>query len=285
MKQQTELMRQILKNETAQKIIDYVSPIYGNSYVALWIYEVIGIVLSEACQYAEKLRDETNPITTELLMDYWEAEYGLHKDSRLTMEQRRERLLRKIRDRAPCNPKRLAEAVSVVLGVPVNITERVAKNTFRVDILNSVNDFNKLLHAIEVLDGKKPAHLIYEINVDSPVDETNLKLAAATTQAETYKVGIEAVKLVLQTTVEKAIKLGASVTLGEQYFVSPQPITVDTQTNVEHYVSMASPVFSKEEYSVADIKQAARIAVETAFNIASPVSSSEEFNIEEVTTE
>lgn len=285
MKQQTELMRQILKNETAQTIIDYVSPIYGNSYVALWIYEAIGIVMSEVLRYAEKLRDETNPMTTELLMDYWETEYGLHKDSTLSMEQRRARLLRKIRDRAPCNPKRLAEAVSAVLGVPVNITERVAKNTFRVDILNSVSDFNKLLHAIEVLDSRKPAHLIYEINVDSPVDETNVKLAAAITQAETYMAGVEAVKLALQTTVEKAIKLGAAVTVGEQYFVAPEPVSIESQTNVEHYVSMASPVSSREEYSVADIKKAARIAVETAFNIASPVFSSEEYTIEEVTTE
>ena len=285
MKQQTELMRQILKNETAKTIIDYVSPIYGNSYVALWIYEAIGIVLSEVLRFAEKLRDETNPMTTELLMDYWETEYGLHKDSTLSMEQRRERLLRKIRDRAPCNPKRLAEAVSVVLGVPVNITERVAKNTFRVDILNSVSDFNKLLHAIEVLDSRKPAHLIYQINVDSPVDETNVKLATAITQAETYMAGVEAVKLALQTTVEKAIKLGAAVTVGEQYFVASDPVAIESQTNVEHYVSMASPVSSREEYSVADIKKAARIAVETAFNIASPVFSSEEYNIEEVTTE
>lgn len=285
MKQPTEMMRHILKNETAQTIIDYVSPIYGESYVALWIYEAIGIVLSEVCRYAEKLRDETNPMTTELLMDYWENEYGLHRDSRLTMEQRRARLLRKIRDRAPCNPERLAEVLAVVLEVPVKITERVAKNTFRVNILNSVSDFNKLLHAIEVLDSRKPAHLIYEINVDSPVDETDLKLAVATTHAETYKVGVEAVKLVLQTTLEKAIKLGAAVSVGEQYFVTPETISIETQTNMEHHVLTTAPISSKEEYSVEAIKRAARIAVEAAFNIASPVFSSEEYNIEEVTTE
>ena len=285
MKQPTELMRQILKNETAQTIIDYVSPIYGDSYVALWIYEVIGMALSEISVRAVKLRDETNPITTELLMDYWETEYGLHKDSRLTMEQRRERLLRKIRDRAPCNPKRLAEALAVVLEVPVKITERVAKNTFRVDILNSVSDFHKLMHMISVLEAKKPAHLIYEVNVDSPVDETNLKLATATTQAETYKVGVEAIKLTLQTTLEKAIKLGAAVTVGEQYSVPAESISINTQTNLEHHVLAASPVSSREEYSVEAIKRVARIAVETAFNIASPVYTNEEYTIKEVDTE
>ena len=44
MNHQTELMRSILKNQKAQEIIDYVSPIYGNSYVGLWIYEAIGTV-------------------------------------------------------------------------------------------------------------------------------------------------------------------------------------------------------------------------------------------------
>lgn len=285
MKQQTELMRQILQNETAQKIIDYVSPVYGESYVALWIYEAIGEIFGGICEIAEKLRYETNPMTTELLMDYWEDHYGLHRDNSLTMAQRRARLLEKIRYRAPCNPKRLAAAMSNVLGVPVNITERVAKNTFQVNILDSVADFKKLFHALSVLDRKKPAHLIYKVEVTSQVDETHLKLAAATTMAESYKVGVEAIKLALQTTLVKAIEMGAAVTLGERYSLNAQTISIDTVMNAEHEILTATPVSSSELYNVTDIKKAARIAVETAFNIAAPVFSSEEFTIEEVTTQ
>lgn len=282
MKQQTELMRHILKNEVSQKIIDFVSPIYGDSYVGLWIYEAIGMALSEMTILAEKLRYEANPNTTELLMDYWENQYGLYKDSRLTMEQRRARLLDKIRYRAPCNPKRLAAALSTVLGVPVDITERVAKNTFRVEILDAVADFKKLLHALEVLESRKPAHLIYEVAQNSKVDETTIKLAAAITQAETYGVGVEAVKLALETTLVKAIKLGAAVSIGERYYVAPQSFTIETQTNLESKVLTGSLVTSEEEFNVQEIKQTARLAVETAFKNASPVFSSEEYNIEEV---
>ena len=223
MNQPTEMMRRILKNETAQKIIDYVSPIYGNSYVALWLYEAIGTVLSKVCMIAEKLRDETNPITTELLMDCWEIEYGIHKDSSLTMEQRRVRLLQKIRDRSPCNPDRLAEAVSSVLGVPVSIDERVKKNTFRVNIMGSAPDFDKLLHAIEVLNKKKPAHLIYELNAQAPIDDVDLNMVVATTKVEEH-IGVAAAELILRTTLEKAIKLGATVTVGEQYFVDSESV-------------------------------------------------------------
>lgn len=285
MKQQTELMRQILKNEVAQKIIDYVSPIYSDSYVALWIYEAIGVALSEITVLAERLRYETNPMTTELLMDYWEDHYGLHRNSTLTMEQRRARLLDKIRFRAPCNPRRLSDAMATVLGVPVDITERVAKNTFQVEILDAVSDFQKMLHALNVLEQKKPAHLIYRVHVTSQVDETHVKMATATTQAETYGVGLEAVKIALQTTLETAIRLGAVVTLGEQYHITPQPVVIETEANVEGNAQMASAVSTKETYNVAEIKRTARIAVETAFKMFSPVYNSETFTIEEVKTE
>lgn len=282
MKQQTELMRHILKNPTAQRIIDFVSPIYGESYVGLWIFEVIGFVIGEIAAIAEQLRYETNPNTTELLMSYWEDHYDLPADSNLTMEQRRARLLDKIRYRAPANPKRLAAAMEIVLGVPVDITERVAKNTFRVEIQDTVADFKKLLHALDVLEKRKPAHLIYEVEANNPVDETDLRLAAATTQAETYHVGVEAVKLALQTTLEKAIKLGAAVSVGEQYRINPQTIAIETRTELTGNARTAAPVSSSEVYNVEAVKRVARIAVEAAFNIASPVFSNEEYTIEEV---
>lgn len=249
MKQQTELMRHILKNETAQKIIDYVSPIYGDSYVGLWLYEAIGIVLSEIYEIAEQLRYETNPMTTELLMSYWEEHYDLYDDSSLTMEQRRARLLDKIRYRSSANPERLEQSMEAVLGVPVEITERVAKNTFQVNIVGSVSDFKKIRQALSVLDRRKPAHLIYWINADTPVDETHVKMAAAVSQAESFKVDVQGIKLALQSTLKKAIKLGAGISAGEQYFVNPNPI---------------------------NIEEAARLAVDAAFKNASPAVSSED---------
>ena len=285
MRQQTELMHEILTSKTAQEIIDYVAPVYGTSYVGLWLFQVMGLAAGDFREIAEKLFDETCPITSEFLLDAWEDHYDLYRNNRLTTKQRQERLLQKIRFRAAYNPKRLADAMAAVLGVPVKITERVAKNTFRVDILDSVSDIGKMVHALTVLDSKKPAHLIYTINVDSKVDETNLKIATAITQSESYRVGVEAIKLVLQKTLEEAIKLGAAVSVGEEFHVEPRNVSVETTTNLEYNILTASPVSSREVYSVAEIKQAARIAVETAFNLASSVSNSEEFTIEEVATQ
>lgn len=185
MRNPTELMRAILTNELAQKIIDYVSPIYGNSYVGLWIYQAIGTALSDVYKLGYDLKQETNPLTSTLLMDYWEAHYGLTKESSLTMEQRRNRIMAKVKSRGSCNPARLAEAVSVAMGgVKVDITENVGKNRFLVTIREDVETIEP---AIAVIERMKPAHLIYDIHVELLATPTgSVKTAVAMTYAEKY---------------------------------------------------------------------------------------------------
>ena len=63
MNYQTALMQQILTNEKAQEIIDYVSQIYGDSYVGLWLFQTIGSVLGPVCDLSEQLTLETSPAT------------------------------------------------------------------------------------------------------------------------------------------------------------------------------------------------------------------------------
>ena len=189
MRYQTEMMRAILTNPKAQTIIDYVSPIYGNSYVGLWLFQTIGTALDEAATMADQLRYETNPATAELLLDLWEDHYGIHRDSSLTVEQRRIRIIAKTQSRGPCAPARLESAVSAVVGgAKVEITENVAKNTFLVNIRESVND---LVPVVAVIERMKPAHLIYQIRVATKVvSEADLKVAIAMTHAESYRVEV-----------------------------------------------------------------------------------------------
>lgn len=190
MRNQTELMRSILTNETAQKIIDYVSPIYGDSYVGLWLFQSIGVALEEVCKIAEQLKYETNPSTADMLLDYWEREYGLATDSSLTKEQRRNKILAKTQTRGPASPARLSAAVSAALGgVDVDITENIAQNTFLVNIREYIEDFTP---AVAVLERMKPAHLIYQIRVATQtVSDAQLKIAIAVTHAEHYKVEVQ----------------------------------------------------------------------------------------------
>ena len=190
MRYQTELMRSILTNKKAQEIIDYVSPVYGNSYVGLWIFQAIGTVLGELCEVAEQLRYETNPTTADLLLDYWEKEYGISTDSSLTKEQRRAKIIAKIQSQGPVNPARLSAAVSAALGgVEVDITENVAQNTFLVNIRECVES---IVPAVAVIERMKPAHLVYQIRVATrTVTEADIKIAIAMTHAEQYKVEVQ----------------------------------------------------------------------------------------------
>lgn len=185
----TELMRSILKSKRAQRIIDWVSPIYGNSYVGLWIFEAIGVAMDDVSQIIDKLHFETNPYTADWLLDYWERHYGLPTDTSLTKEQRRERIIDKWQSRGPCNPARLAAAVSASLGgVEVDITENVAQNTFLVNVREVVDS---IVPAVAVIERMKPAHLIYQIRVATQtVSDADLKIAIAVTHAEQYRVEV-----------------------------------------------------------------------------------------------
>lgn len=189
MKNPTDMMRAILTNETAQRIIDFVSPIYGDSYVGLWIYQAIGVALGEICDIAEQLRYETTPATAELLLDYWEDHYKIPRDSSLTVEQRRNRLIAKTQSKRGCSPARLASAISAALnGVPVEIVENVAKNTFLINIKNYVES---IVPAVAVAERMKPAHLIYQIRVTTyTVAQRDIDIAIAMTHAEKYKVEV-----------------------------------------------------------------------------------------------
>ena len=182
-------MRSILTDKTAQEIIDWVTPVYGNSYVGLWMFQAIGTLIGEVRSICEALMYETSPATATLLLDQWEDQYGLPRDSSLTIEQRRARILQKRLYNGPCNPTTLAMAVSNALGgVPVTINENVARNTFLVVLGEEVEDHAP---AIAVLDRMKPAHLNYEIRTVTGVPYTAaVGVGIAATQCEIIEVEV-----------------------------------------------------------------------------------------------
>ena len=76
MSNRTELMKKILKSEQAQKIIDEISPVYGESYVCLWLFQIIGKELDKLDDFVQNLRDETVIQTADQwALKYWEEQY------------------------------------------------------------------------------------------------------------------------------------------------------------------------------------------------------------------
>lgn len=184
----TAMMNEILTNTKAQEIIDYVSPVYGNSYVGLWIFEAIGSVLETAYSLSMQLASETSPETTDLLLSYWEAAYGVTTDTSLTTEQRRERIIAKMKTTGACTPAKIAAAVSGALGgAVVEVVERTGQNKFTIAITGAAT----VSKVIPIIDAMKPAHLIYEIigSVNTTAD-ADVYVAQAATHGITYSVEV-----------------------------------------------------------------------------------------------
>ena len=187
----TELMVQILQSEKAQEIVDEISQIYGNSYVGLWLIQAIGTVLDDLWAIVESLPAEFIPTTATWALEYWEQEYGFAKDSTLTTEQRQQRFVTKLMDKIPYNPARMEAIVAGVLGIPaemVEIKENVSKNKFVVYIRRYVDDLSA---AVQIINKKKPSHLIYDIVVAEKVEsEVNVEVALALNVYEKFEVEV-----------------------------------------------------------------------------------------------
>lgn len=162
MRYRTELMDEILKSQTAQRIIDFVAPIYGNGYVALWMFQAIGKPLDAIASFVDSLRDQTIPQTATWSLPIWEREYGITPEPAWTDAQRQANLVSKMKYIPPVNPAKLAEYASAAAGVPCEVIENIAKNTFAV-VLRANSD--TIDRAKQAIDEGKPAHLIYIIYV------------------------------------------------------------------------------------------------------------------------
>lgn len=194
--ERTELINQIITSPEAERILDFVSPIYGKSYVGLWLFEVIGRELDDMYHWAVEFGDQTVPNRATWSLPYWEEEYGIIPDPDATIEERRAAILQKVIYRAPMNPKKLASIVSVSAGVPTDIEENTGKNRFTVILrdlpINRLSGATKSVAAARrTVDEAKPAHLIYNLRVEKQVEVARpIKIAVAMTQYKSYHVDV-----------------------------------------------------------------------------------------------
>ncbi len=186
-------MEKILKSPSAQRIIDFVAPVYGESYTALWLYEVIGRVLDDVVNSADSLRGQALPQTATWTLPYWEKEYGLSIDPSWTVEKRQANIITKIKFTPPANPKKLEEFASAATGADCYITENVSKNTFAVSFEGRAGSLERLA---AVINKSKPAHLLWQINARSFMVESGLYVggAAARFSRRTFREAIDVLK-------------------------------------------------------------------------------------------
>ncbi len=140
---------------------------YNNSYIGLWIYEVIGREWDEMREWAEGLKNEINPQTCTWSIGIWEWIYGFDLDESVPLEYRRQRIIAKIIGSRPISPEIIRRGVAALIGgkdeVEVNDYEPYRFSvTVRPDRNISLNHAKIYGYLNEI----KPAHLAFDTDFE-----------------------------------------------------------------------------------------------------------------------
>ena len=112
----TELMEQILTSESAKRMIDYVSPIYGKSRIGLWLFQIIGLELDDVKEICDDIYDQIFVSRATWSLPYWEKAYEITPLPDQTIEQRRQQIQQR-RVKKALNPARFEKILSSLSGV------------------------------------------------------------------------------------------------------------------------------------------------------------------------
>jgi len=146
----------------AKRMLKTVSPIYDKSYVAKWIFQVMGLEIDEAWQFIEELRLQAFPETATWGIEYWEQRYHIAPNESLSIEERRQRVIIKRGIRSPMNPARIERIVRDVTGREATVTEENGTYTFHISVLpgESMVDYQELINTVRSV---KPSHLSFTV--------------------------------------------------------------------------------------------------------------------------
>ncbi|MDR3149824.1 MAG: YmfQ family protein, partial [Oscillospiraceae bacterium] len=130
----------ILHSPSAKEMLKMVTAgFYDKSYIALWLYEVIGREWDEVKGWASNLIFESIPEYATWSIAIWEDAYGIVPDDSLPLEIRRANLKARRIIRAPITPGFVEQVLNALTGLEVHVTENVGTYTFRVDIIDTAN--------------------------------------------------------------------------------------------------------------------------------------------------
>ena len=161
----TERMDKILTSQAARQIVPQLSPIYGDAYVALWLFNAVGTEIDTMEQRSDELQKQEFPQTVTWAIPYWEEEYGIVPDETMPIDQRRQRLISKMQLRLSATPYRIANLAYAISGVKARVSERTSKNTFTV-FISSMPDKSVTQDVRSAIEKIKPAHLLLDIQYE-----------------------------------------------------------------------------------------------------------------------
>lgn len=166
----------IIRSPSAETFLRMVTKgFYDNSYIGLWMYEVIGREWDEMRKWAEGLKDEINPQTCTWSIGIWEWVYGIETDESMPIKYRRQRILAKIIGVRPINPEVIRRGVAALMGGEldeVEVNDFVGPYRFEVILHPSGKSPFNYAKIFEYVREIKPSHLAFEAAVETKVDIT-----------------------------------------------------------------------------------------------------------------
>ena len=164
----SSLRESIITSAAAEKALNRVSPIYDESYVGLWLFEVIGREYDALNTAADTLADQFFPETASWAIELWEQRYGLITDTGLTMDERRRRIITARSIPKPFIPANIESHILGMTGRSTETDENIGPYTFAIYIVGkegmTVSDFNAITAYIR---RHKPSHMSYELYFQS----------------------------------------------------------------------------------------------------------------------
>lgn len=152
---------EIITSESADRLLNYILPLYDNDKYILSIFEAKGIEFDNLQEIINQFYDQAFPQRATWSLFYWEQLFNLNVNVGEPYEERRKRLISFLGSGKPVTRNRLENQLSSLSGVNVNIVENLSPYTFRVILENCTDgDYIALVRALEEL---KPAHLSYTI--------------------------------------------------------------------------------------------------------------------------
>lgn len=179
--------------ETAKDMMTMISPIYDESYVAKWIFEVMSASLQLAQETIKGFREQEFPATVTWAIEYWEQAYGIESNPDLSIEERRAALITRRNYRGPMNPARIEAICEAICGREVELVENVAPHTFEIKILPGTSDadIQAIYDAVyDVKQSQKSFRIVFEVPVGIQIDiDTRKKVYKYRTAGKSKKAG------------------------------------------------------------------------------------------------
>lgn len=171
--------RDIIHSQEAQMFLRSVTEgFYNRSCLALWMFEVIGREWDEMAAWSNDLKQEIYVQTCTWSIAIWEWVYGFEPDESMTLEERRQRILSKVRGVRPINPEVMRRGIAAVSGADAGLKD--FSNPFSFSVTMSVtNKPIPIERVLRFIYETKPAHLAVSVEVIFPTIESTLHVGGA----------------------------------------------------------------------------------------------------------